>query len=194
MCLFFSNCLNCSVAYFKKAAPWCESISHRALHVWLFFYSTTTTHFIWMFTCKQWKSSISEHKNAFCVNGPSGCWKTRDTESKMEVSISVCLKLNFLTWVPRFYIALYVHICICIMCEMKNTQDANSMFKHVHLTRSHKNNFWVGVDNFVGSAPTFSANVLRASRVRIQTLGTLLIPPLYLSPRWGRIHENLLEK
>ncbi len=73
MCVFFFlNCLNCSVAYFKKAAPWCESISHRALHVWLFFYSTTTTHFIWMFTCKQWKSSISEHKNAFCVNGPSG--------------------------------------------------------------------------------------------------------------------------
>ncbi len=96
--------------------------------------------------------------------------------------LNKCLKLNILTWVPRFYIVLYVHICICIICKMKNTQDANSMFKHVHLTCLYKNMFWVSVDNFVGSAPTFSANVLRASRVRIPTRGPLLIPPPYLSP------------
>ncbi len=67
---------------------------------------------------------------------------------------------------------------------MKNTQDANSTFKYVHLARLHKqyksstveykNMFCVGIDNIVGSVLTFSADVLRASRVQI--------PAPYLSP------------
>lgn len=63
------------------------------------------------------------------------------------------------------------------MCKMKNTQDASSTFKYVHLARLHKqyksstveykNMFCVGIDNIVGSVLTFSADVLRASRVQI---------------------------